>query len=311
MARRYAPAVVRFRPASADDSRTCFAIFEAAIDELGARTGGGANATAGDPEAWEVRRPLFEHLAATADAWWIAEDEATSGGLGYARSILRDGVRELTEFFVRPEVQARGIGRGLLERTFPSAGARHRAIVATVDTRAIARYLRAGLAARASMAGFVAAPRSIAVPPDLSREPIGPEPPPETLGSLGDVDRAVLGFRRDVDHRWLASQRPGWLYRRGGAVVAYGYHPARPLWGGPFAALDPSDLPVLLADAETAAAAAGHDAVSFDLPLVARPAIDHLLGRGLRVDPFVMLFFTDGPVDGLDRYCLTSPPFFA
>jgi hypothetical protein len=25
----------------------------------------------------------------------------------------------------------------------------------------------------------------------------------------------------------------------------------------------------------------------------------------------VMLFFTDGPIDGLDRYVLTSPPFFA
>jgi hypothetical protein len=45
--------------------------------------------------------------------------------------------------------------------------------------------------------------------------------------------------------------------------------------------------------------------------MVGRAAIDHLLGRGFRVDPFVMLYFTDGPVDGLDRYVLTSPPFFA
>ena len=71
-----------------------------------------------------------------------------------------------------------------------------------------------------------------------------------------------------------------------------------------------ADLPVLLADAETAASEAGHATVSFDMALVARSAIDHLLGRGFRVDPFMMLFFTDGPVDGLDRYVLTSPPFF-
>jgi hypothetical protein len=50
--------------------------------------------------------------------------------------------------------------------------------------------------------------------------------------------------------------------------------------------------------------------VTFDTPMVARPAIDHLLGRGFRVDPFVMLVFTDGPIDRLDGYVLTSPPFF-
>ena len=50
--------------------------------------------------------------------------------------------------------------------------------------------------------------------------------------------------------------------------------------------------------------------MTFDIPLVARTAIDHLLGRGFRIDPFLMLFFSDSPVDGLDRYELTSPPFF-
>ncbi len=128
---------------------------------------------------------------------------------------------------------------------------------------------------------------------------------------MGAIDRAVLDFRRDADHLWLASQRAGWLYRRDGRAVAYGYHHARPAGGGPFAALEASDVPVLLADAERAAIAAGHETVTFDMALTARTGWDHLLGGGYRVDPFVMLFFTDGPVDGLDRYVLTSPPFFA
>ena len=76
-----------------------------------------------------------------ATRWWFAEDEATGEAIGYARSILRDGVRELTEFFVLPEAQGAGVGRGLLARAFPADGARHRAIVATMDPRAIARYL--------------------------------------------------------------------------------------------------------------------------------------------------------------------------
>jgi hypothetical protein len=60
-----------------DDTRICFEIFETAVDDLGRRTGGNANATAGDPAAFDIRRPLFDHLAATGELWWIAEDEST------------------------------------------------------------------------------------------------------------------------------------------------------------------------------------------------------------------------------------------
>ena len=41
--------------------------------------------------------------------------------------------------------------------------------------------------------------------------------------------------------------------------------------------------------------------MTFDLPLTARRGLDHLLGRGFHVDPFVMLFFTDGPTDAPRR----------
>ncbi len=305
----YARVMTRYRPGTPADSRACYDLFETTIDDLGRRTGVVANDTADDPQAWETRRPLFDHLAATYESWWLAEDDATNALVGYARAINRDGARELTEFFVHPTAQAGGIGRELLARAFPAEGARHRSIIASTDNRAIARYLRAGLLPRLPMAGFEAAPRAVSLDTDLSREPIDPAAPP--FADLATIDRAILDLRRDEDHRWLASMRPGWLYRRDGIPVAYAYHPARPSWGNPIAALDPADLPVLLADAETAAAAAGHDTLTFDLPLVARTAIDHLLARGFRVDPFLMLFFTDGPIDGLDRYVLTSPPFFA
>jgi GNAT superfamily N-acetyltransferase len=301
--------MTRFRAGTAADSQACFEVFEAAVDDLGRRTGGAANATSGDPDAWATRRPLFDHLAASADLWWIAEDEATGSIVGYARSIVRDGVRELTEFFVLPSTQSGGIGRELLERAFPSEGVRHRAIVATIDPRAISRYLRAGLSGRVAIVGLEAAPRAVRVDTDLVRVPIDAADPP--LEELAAIDVALLGFRRDIDHRWLAGQRHGWLYRRGGVSVGYGYHPTRPVWGGPYAALSVGDLPSLLADGETAAAAAGHATVTFDLALTARTGFDHLLARGFRIDPFVMLYFTDGPIDGLDRYVLTSPPFFA
>ncbi|MFL5673445.1 MAG: GNAT family N-acetyltransferase [Chloroflexota bacterium] len=296
-----------YRRGTAADSEPCFRVFEAAISDLGQRTGTIASSPGNEPWPWEIRRSLFDHLALTADEWWIAENDSPAI-VGYARSIERDGTRELTEFFVHPAAQAGGVGRELLARAFPVAGARHRSIIATIDNRAVSRYLRSGLAGRLPIAGFEATPRSVAIETDLVREPIVATD--RTLEALAMIDRSLLGFRRDVDHRWLATDRTGWLYRRAGEPAAYGYHQGTEGWGGPYAALEAEDLPVILADAETAAFESGHAAVYFAVALVARTAIDHLFARGFRVDPFLMLFFTDGPIDGLDRYVLTSPPFF-
>lgn len=301
--------MTRYRVGTPADTATCYAILEAAVDDLVVRQGGEQRSMSGDPAAGEMRGPLMAHLAATADEWWIAEDETTGRAVGYARSIMRDGVRELTEFFVHPAAQTGGIGRELIGRAFPAHGARHRAIVATVDPRALASYLRTGLDPKVTMAGLSGTPRDEPLATDLAREAIVAGDPP--LEALGLIDREILGFRRDEEHRYLSLDRPGWLYRRGGRPVGYGYHPPRPSWGGPYAVLTSTDLPALLADGEATAAAAGHASATFDLPLIARPAVDHLLGRGYRVDPFLMQFFTDGPVAGLDRYVLTTPPFFA
>jgi GNAT superfamily N-acetyltransferase len=68
--------------------------------------------------------------------------------VGFARTIEREGLVELTEFFVLPVTQGRGIGRELLERAFPSGAGRVRSIVATADVRAQARYYAAGTVAR-------------------------------------------------------------------------------------------------------------------------------------------------------------------
>ena len=78
--------MTRYRPGVPADTRACFDIFETAVDDLGRRTGGGANATAGDPNAFETRRPLFDHLAATADQWWVAEEDGADRSGTRARS---------------------------------------------------------------------------------------------------------------------------------------------------------------------------------------------------------------------------------
>jgi ribosomal protein S18 acetylase RimI-like enzyme len=297
--------VITYRPGTAADSRIVFEIFEAAIDDLGHRMQAPANSTAGDAEAWERRRPLFEHLARTADQLWLAEDDGRP--IGYARSIVRDTVRELTELFVLPGGQSRGVGRELLERAFPAGGAEHRCLIATPDVRALARYLRCGLSGRFSIYSFSRAPEEVQVPSDLRAEPLVPGEP--TLARLAEIDRALLGYRRDIDHRWFAEQRRGQVYRRGGDIVAYGYAPPASGWSGPYAALDPADLPRLLADAETEAHRAGYPEVSFEVALTNRAAIDHLLGRGYQLQAFPMIFFADAELGQPDRYVFFSPAF--
>ncbi len=300
--------MITYRPGSLADSRLVFEIFETTIDDLGRRMQTNSNATAGQPDAWERwRRPLFEHLARTADRFWIAEDDARP--IGYARSILRDGVRELTEFFVLPGAQSSGVGRELLARAFPAEGARHRTLIATVDVRAVARYAGAGLDGRFPIFSFRRAPEEVSVASDLRAAPLALDR--ATLSRLAVIDRELLGYRRDVDHRWFAAERPGLVYRRGEDIVAYGYQAIAPCWGGPYAALDPADLPRLLADAETWAHRAGHPEVWFDVALINRTAIDHLLGRGYRLESFPMIFFADGDLGRFDRYLSFSPSFIA
>ena len=73
--------------------------------------------------------------------------------IGFARSMMRDGVHSLSEFWVLPQEQSSGIGREPLQRADPADDARLRYIIATVDTRAQARYryMKAGLYPRFSI----------------------------------------------------------------------------------------------------------------------------------------------------------------
>ena len=204
-----------FRPGTIDDNHTVYSIFERALADLSRRTNTQADQTAGEPEAWELRRALFEHLARTADQFWIAEQAGEA--IGYARSILRDGVRELTEFFVLPGNQSAGVGRELLARTFPAAGARHRAIIATPDSRAMGRYLRAGVYPHFPIYYFRRAPEVAPVASDLTIQAFSSADP--VMPELRAIDREILGYERDVDHAWLAQTRTGHLYRRKGRVI--------------------------------------------------------------------------------------------
>src|SRR5690606_25477386 len=122
------------------------------------------------------------------------------------------GLFELSEFFVRPDRQSAGVGRGLIERAFPEGRGEVRAIIATTDTRGLHRYYAAGTVARFAMASLAATPRPTRLAGDVE----------VVTASLDDVqevaaiEATVFGYPRHADYPWLFANREAYLYRRAG-----------------------------------------------------------------------------------------------
>jgi hypothetical protein len=298
-----------FRQATEMDNPAVFRLFMRSVRDLEFRQGVIAANDGGDPTVvarlWEKNRPIFDHLARSAHAFWVAERQDEL--IGYARSILRDGVLELTEFFVSPDEQSGGVGKELLSRAFTARAVSSRIIIASTDIRAQARYLKSGLYPQFPIYYFFRPPTPAEVASDLQIIPMAPSP--EVLEAIGALDREVLGYRRDADHDWFMSARSGYLYLRDGRISAYGYV-TRGEGSGPFAVRNATDLPAVLAHAESIAAREGRESFGVQVPMINRVAVYYLLQRGFHIEPDVILFMSDVVHSGLDRYLITSPPFF-
>jgi GNAT superfamily N-acetyltransferase len=298
---------VTFRPGTFDDSHTVYKIFQQSILDLSQRLGvmaitGGHDATV-LAQMWDRRRSLFEHLANTAEHFWIAEKDGQA--IGYARSVLRSNMLELTEFFVLPNEQSAGVGRELLARAFPKDASIHRSIVATTDSRAQARYLKSGVYARFPVYYCSRKPEAVTVETNLTFEQISTTP--EHLQTLNSLDTNVLGHSREPDHHWLLANRQGYLYRRDGQPVGYGYLGTEV--AGPIALLDDGDFPAVLAHAEREVSSRSEE-FGCEVPMINRAAVDYLMARGFQLDSFFTFFMSDEPFGKFENYIFTSPPFF-
>jgi GNAT superfamily N-acetyltransferase len=297
-----APTAFRLRRATPDDSRRAFDVFLPSAQDLTRRL----NVTwEVEAEAlWEGMRYLWDRLAAHHAEWWIAEDAATGEAIGYARSVERGGLLELTEFFVRPGHQAAGVGAALLERAFPAARGEVRAIIATTDTRAQARYYRAGTAARFPIVSLEGEPHVEELADDgIVIAQLGAD---DDLEPLRRIERAVVEFDRGDELRWLLDHREGYLYRRGGEPIGFAFVGRA---SGPIAALEPEDQVPILRHVESRAAALGVGPLSLEVPMPNEVAVRHLLSRGFRIDPFYTFLMSSRPFGRFDRFIGFSPPF--
>ena len=298
---------VTFVPGNQSDNYAAFLLFEETLADLVNRLGFAGTTSWGDADKiaamWQKRRPLYNHLSDTADQFWLAKQDEQI--VGFSRSITRDGAQELTELFVKPGTQSSGLGRELIQRAFPTGGAEQRFIIATADFRAQALYLKSGVFPRFPIYYFGRQPEQVSYSSDLSFVPM--ENSAETLNTLADIDKDVIGFHRDADQQWLLANRQGFLYTRNGRPVGYGYvgEPS-----GPFALLDAADFPAVLAHAESTAQAEGMAQFGVEVPMVNETAVSYLLSRNYRIDSFMAMFMSNQPMGNFDRYLVTSPPLF-
>jgi GNAT superfamily N-acetyltransferase len=224
--------------------------------------------------------------------------------VGYARSVARGGLFELSEFFVRPVRQSAGVGRRLLGLAFPPDRGEVRVVVATPDVRALSRYYRAGTVARFPIASLSATPvaREGAIGLEVIRASL------DDIPALAALERSVLEFDRGRDElAWLLEQREGYLYRRDGEAIGFGFIGQGGT--GPVAALDPADQVPILLHLEARAGALARRDVTFEVPMINEAAMRHLLARGYRIDPFLTLLLSSRPFGQFDRFLAFSPPF--
>lgn len=162
------------RPATADD-----------LDAVGAVWWAAEEATPSAPTPW------FDHLLRTG-LLMVAEVDGVVVGFAGARSL--GVVTSLTDCFVDPAAQSRGVGRRLLDAALAGEPA---VTLASPDPRAISLYVRAGMRPRWPAYYLEGAPAAVEVPAGVRVEAGGHSLLAGTAEALAWVDPlVVLSIRR-------------------------------------------------------------------------------------------------------------------
>ena len=293
---------------SLDEMQWVFPVFLESLDALLVSMGEEPFCDVQDKEQievqWQRRRSFMQHLTQTADNNWVAVRDGQP--IGYARSLVRDNVRQLTEMFLIPSAQSNGVGRELLDRAFPTGESRNRIVIASPDKRAVPAYLKRGVYPRFSLYYMERKPEIVPYETDLQIVPLLDSD--EHLAHLNQLDRIIIGYVRTIDHQFFinsSGDRTGYLFLRDGQVVGYGYVGKRT---GPIALSDVNDFPAVLAFAETDAAEDGRETFGVTVPLINTVAVDYMLSRKARIDmAFLEQFMMAVPMGQFENYICTLP----
>jgi GNAT superfamily N-acetyltransferase len=256
-------------------------------------------------------------LAQDPAGLWVAEEGDTIVGFGF--SWMTEKFWFLSQLFVRPETQAKGIGQGLLSRTLMQAernGAANRALITfAYSIASTGLYLKNGLYAREPLYRMAAPAQAVAQNlADAGYEvtPIAPWPQSGERPAgewIGRIDQDLLGFRRDLHHQFLlggfavravriehASRIAGYAYISAGGHV------------GPLTIAPDADPKAVVITALRCALEGGARRISMLIPGRADVVMQTALALGFRIEvPLVLMAWR--PFGNWSNYLPRDPGF--
>jgi GNAT superfamily N-acetyltransferase len=297
-----APAGIRYRPATTADLLDCERVWREGLDGYLGRLGF-PDAPLENPG---LRRLHSHTLSTDPDRFWVAT-EADGRVVGFGSAVERGPVWFLSMLFVSPNVQARGLGRALLDRLLPAPGGPSILATATDSAQPISNglYASLGIAPRVPVFNLVGRPdRGPGMPPlpsGIQATSIG-----DAGQELDSLDASVLGFAHPEDHAYVrADSRTGFAYRAGdGRLAGYAYA-SEAGRVGPIGVRDADLLAPVLA--HVLATVVPRGASSVWLPGTAGQALATTIGAGLRIEGFPVLLCWSQPFADLGRYIPISP----
>ena len=276
------PLIRKVRP---DDLEEAWRVHVASSNDLAVRRGRSAARPSDAPVASDARAGL----ASDPDGYFCAVEEGRIRGM--VSALVRGGVWYLSMFFVLPGDQGRGLGRALLERALAygeARGTKIRCTWATLDPRAQARYVLAGMAPRwpiYRLDGDAAAVTRLKARAGLApRELELPCDP----GAAEKLTAEVFGHGRadDLAH-WRGDGGAAVAIERGGELAAFAYRRGERI--GPAAGRDETALLQAVA-AAAAAGAGGGGSVTARVPGACTSLLQALVGCGFRIgDPTLFM----------------------
>src|SRR5262245_20990521 len=272
------PQIRKVRP---DELAEVWRVHVAASNDLMVRRGRPAARPADAPVASDARAGL----ASDPDGYFCAVEEGRIRGM--VSALVRGRVWYLSMFFVLPGSQGRGMGRALLERALAYGEARGteiRCTLATLDPRAQARYVTAGMAPRWPIYPVEGDAASVARL--KARAELGPREreQPCDPGAAEKLTAEVFGHNRADDLAHLRGDGGAAVaIERGGELVAFAYQRGQRI--GPAAGRDETALVQAFTTAAAAAVEAGGK-VTARVPGACAPPLETLGHCGSRLrDP--------------------------
>jgi len=276
------PHIRQVRP---DDLEEVWRVHVTSSNDLMVRRGRPMGRPADAPVASDARAGL----ASDPDGYFCAVEEGRIRGM--VSALVRGRVWYLSMFFVLPGDQGRSLGRALLDRALAYGEARGteiRCTWATLDPRAQARYVMAGMAPRwpiYRLDGDAAAVARLKARVGLDRRQ---QELPCDPGTAEKVTAEVFGHDRadDLAH-WRNDGGAAVGIERGGEIAAFAYRRGDRI--GPAAGRDETVL-LGAVTAAAAAGAAGGGSVTLRVPGACASLLEALVGSGFRLgDPTLFM----------------------